>query len=130
MSLTYILLSIIRIAVFVKIACILLNVLSWHTDKRSNLIVSSIVVGMMFLSGIVYFVFQGVLYITLSNLEWFVNMSFGNQFAIMKIPALFLTYVFAVFTKNKVIDYSLKREWITKLDSKRRLTRSYAKKEE
>jgi len=130
MSLMYGLLSILRIAIFVKIGCILLNVLSWHTDKRSDMIVIPIVLILMLLSGIVYFVFQGILGIILSNFEWFVNTSFGNQLAIMKIPALFLTYVFAVFTKNVTIDYSLKKGGITKLDSKRRLTRSYAKKGE
>ncbi|BAP61007.1 hypothetical protein MMKA1_08900 [Methanococcus maripaludis KA1] len=128
MSTTSILLNIMLVLTFLKITCMLLNVPSWYSDKRSDVIVTLIVWSLLLLSGIASFVFQDILNIILSNFEWFKSMSFGNQLVITEIPALFLTYVFAVFTKNAAIKYSLKRGWIIKLESKRRITRSYAKK--
>ncbi|MBB6402495.1 hypothetical protein HNP92_001817 [Methanococcus maripaludis] len=130
MDLYFTLSTLITMLVFGKLIFVAFEIKSWYIDNHSDCIIFVIGSGSMLLTLLSYFVFQDILDIILSNFEWFVNMSFGNQASITFVPSIFFAYVFAAFTKNVAIDYSLKKGWITKLESRRRVTKSYMKKEE
>ncbi|MBA2861052.1 hypothetical protein [Methanococcus maripaludis] len=113
-----------------KLVFTVLDIKAWYIDNHSDCIVYGIAFGMMILIIVLLFVFLYILDNTLSNFVVLTGTYLKIYNSLFVLLALFLAGVFSIFAKNKVIDYSLKKGWITKLESRRRATKSHMKKEE